>query len=155
MRVLHAARDVEHWVRTAALLRNVTLELTIPADLEVYAGASSVRQVLTNVVNNAITYTREGGTVRIVANYAGTDEYGGSRVRILVKDDGPGLTAAQQQTVFQPFVRFAGPEAPGTGLGLAIARVLVERDGGRIGVVSGTGHGAEFWVDLPSQAPTS
>ncbi len=115
----------------------------------VEATPSGVRQVLTNLVGNAVTHNRLGGSVTVTASRA-SGEAGEPRVRISVKDTGPGLTPRQLSQVFEPFVRFAEPGVRGTGLGLSLARAVAERDGGRLGVDSRPGEGSTFWIDLPA-----
>ena len=72
-------------------------------------------------------------------------------VRIVVRDDGPGLEPDQLVRAFDPFVRFAPRATKGTGLGLPISRTLAERDGGAVRGVSTPGAGSSFWVELPAQ----
>jgi PAS domain S-box-containing protein len=104
-----------------------------------------LRQVLVNLLGNAIKYNRRDGWVEVAAKPA----EGG--VEIAVSDSGRGLNAAQQAQLFQPFNRL-GAEATGvegTGLGLVIVRELVTLMGGRVGVVSAPGAGATFTLWLP------
>ncbi|WP_193605430.1 sensor histidine kinase [Nocardioides dongkuii] len=145
--VADALADVVHWLRTPALTARVTVETAVPPGTIVRTTPAALRQILTNLVGNAITHHREGGTVRVTTTRA-VDELGRPRVRIGVRDDGPGLTPEQQNEVFRPFVRFAGPGIRGTGLGLPLSRSLAERDGGFMGVESTPGVGSVFWVDL-------
>jgi len=147
--VADAVGDVEHWLRAPALTAGVTVTADVEPLTLVLTTPSGLRQILTNLVGNAIAYNRPGGSVH-VATARTRDEFGQSRVRIRVRDTGPGLTAEQQVEVFRPFVRFAGPAQPGTGLGLSLSRSLAERDGGMLGVESTPGEGSVFWVDLPA-----
>lgn len=144
-----AIGDVIHWVRTPALSAGVTVSSDVAEKTRVLTTASGLRQILTNLVGNAVLYNVPGGTVRIVTARA-RNEFGEPRVRISVQDTGPGLTADQQRDVFKPFVRFAGAHVKGTGLGLSLSRSLAERDGGMIGVQSTPGEGSVFWLDLPA-----
>jgi signal transduction histidine kinase len=147
--VADAVGDVEHWLRTPALTAGVTVTPDVAPLTLVLTTPSGLRQILTNLVGNAIAYNRPGGNVHV--DTARTrDEFGQTRVRIRVRDTGPGLTPDQQVEVFKPFVRFAGPDQPGTGLGLSLSRSLAERDGGMLGVESTPGEGSVFWVDLPA-----
>jgi signal transduction histidine kinase len=80
-------------------------------------------------------------------------ESGHEMVRIVVRDDGPGLTAEQLVHVFEPFVRFALPGTLGSGLGLPMSRTIAERDGGTVRGESTPGVGSTFWVELPASPP--
>ncbi len=119
-----------------------------PSPLWVRADATRLKQVLVNLLTNAIKYNRPGGTVRLdVATDAG-------RVLLRVSDDGIGMTSAQQHLAFEPFNR-AGAErdgVEGTGIGLTIVKALVERMGGRITVTSTPGVGSVFEVCLDAAA---
>lgn len=112
---------------------------TVQADL------TRLRQVLLNLLANAIKYNRAGGDVRLVCRVSA------ERVHIDIVDTGPGLDEDQQQRLFQPFERLdADRDAiEGTGIGLALSRMLMEAMGGRIGVRSAPGAGSTFWIELP------
>lgn len=147
--VAEAVQDVVHWVRTPASAAEVQVSVEVDPALVVAATPAGVRQVLTNLVGNAIAHNRRGGAVTVTATST-RGEGGESRVRISVRDTGPGLTPRQLSQVFEPFVRFAEPGVRGTGLGLSLARAVAERDGGRLGVDSRPGEGSTFWIDLPA-----
>jgi PAS domain S-box-containing protein len=105
-----------------------------------------LRQVLFNLLDNAIKYSPDGGVVTVsVASRA-------RRVHVAVRDHGLGIPRSEQQRVFEKFYR-VDPHlvhgAGGTGLGLYISRELVERMDGRIGLVSEEGEGSMFFVELP------
>lgn len=142
-----AVADVVHWLRAPALSNDVTVTSEVTAGTHVLATPSGLRQILTNLLGNAIAYNKPGGSVRITTTKT-VDELGQPRIRIRVHDTGPGLTPDQQEDVFKPFVRFAGQDKRGTGLGLSLSRSLAERDGGLMGVESEPGVGSTFWVDL-------
>ncbi len=116
--------------------------------LHVRADATRLKQVLVNLLTNAIKYNRPGGSVRLeVAPEAG-------RVLMRVSDDGVGMTPEQQTHAFEPFNR-AGAERDGiegTGIGLTIVKALVEGMGGRIAVHSARGVGSVFEVVLDTAA---
>jgi CheY-like chemotaxis protein/anti-sigma regulatory factor (Ser/Thr protein kinase) len=118
--------------------------------LYVRADATRLKQVLVNLLTNAIKYNRPGGNVRLdVSPEAG-------QVRIRVSDDGIGMTSEQQADAFEPFNR-AGAERDGiegTGIGLTIVKALVEGMGGRISVNSARGVGSEFevWLDAAAES---
>jgi signal transduction histidine kinase len=151
--VADAVADVVHWHRTPAQTAGVDMSVVIDPGTTVWAHASGVRQVLTSLVGNAIAHHRpEGGTVHIsTARLLG--ESGREMVRIIVRDDGPGLAADQLAHVFEPFVRFAAARTKGSGLGLSISRTIAERDGGAVRGESTPGVGSSFWVELPAHEP--
>ncbi len=104
-----------------------------------------LKQVLLNLVSNAIKYNRPDGSVHV-----GCSEPEPGRLRIAVRDTGLGLAPEQVQALFQPFNRLgqeSGPEQ-GTGIGLVVTQRLVELMGGTMGVRSTPGEGSTFWVDL-------
>jgi signal transduction histidine kinase/ActR/RegA family two-component response regulator len=113
--------------------------------LFVLADRTRVKQILINLLSNAIKYNRTRGAV-IVECAASSPE----RIRISVKDTGPGLSTDKLAQLFQPFNRL-GQEAggeEGTGIGLVMTKRLVELMGGVIGVKSAIGVGSVFWVEL-------
>jgi PAS domain S-box-containing protein len=115
----------------------------------VNADLTRLKQIVINLVSNAIKYNHEHGTV--VVNCTLSDP---ERVRISVKDTGAGLPPEKLAQLFQPFNRL-GQEAggvPGTGIGLFVSKRLVELMGGVIGVESTVGVGSTFWCELSSAA---
>jgi PAS domain S-box-containing protein len=111
----------------------------------VRADRTRLKQVLINLGSNAVKYTHEGGTVEISAQARD-----GDRMRLAVRDDGPGIDPARLPDLFQPFNRLdADPGVEGAGIGLAISRRLVELMGGTLEVDSRPGQGATFAVLLP------
>jgi CheY-like chemotaxis protein len=103
------------------------------------------KQVLTNLVGNAIKFTPEGGRIELIARRVD------DRVRIEVRDNGPGVPREQQQHIFEAFFRLTetGSATEGTGLGLAITARLVELHGSKLGIESQPGEGACFNFSLP------
>jgi signal transduction histidine kinase len=149
--VADAIDDVVHWHRAPARAAQVEMVVDVDPDLVVWAHASGVRQVLANLLSNAIIHHRDGGgTVHLSAGHL-RGESGQPMVRVAVRDDGPGLEPDQLARVFDPFVRFAPSGTKGTGLGLSICRTVAERDGGAVRGVSTPGTGSTFWVELPAQ----
>ncbi|SCY05957.1 PAS domain S-box-containing protein [Nitrosospira sp. Nl5] len=118
-----------------------------PQDTQLYVKAdrTRVKQVLINLLSNAIKYNRDGGTVEV-----GCHALESGRIRISVKDTGPGLPPEKLAQLFQQFNRL-GQETgsvEGTGIGLVVTKQLVELMGGTIGVESTVGVGSMFWFEL-------
>ncbi|MGZ8740414.1 MAG: GAF domain-containing sensor histidine kinase [Gaiellaceae bacterium] len=104
-----------------------------------------LRQVVQNLVDNAVKYSPAGADVRVTA---GTDN---GHVRVAVSDDGPGIPLDDQKLIFDKFGRATveGGTKPGTGLGLFIARSIAEAHGGTLEVDSAPAHGSVFMLELP------
>lgn len=131
--------------------RGLRLSSTVPADLPVVlADRDRLRQVVHNLLANALQHTPENGEIHVSAVPVGS---GAGLVRVTVSDTGPGVAPENIPHVFDRFWRAdksRSREDGGAGLGLAIARQLVEAQGGEIGVTSGTGEGSRFWFTLPT-----
>ncbi|HEY8877151.1 MAG TPA: ATP-binding protein [Roseateles sp.] len=136
--------ECRRMIEPMATQRGITVEFADCAEVAL-ADRMRLKQVLLNLVSNAIKYNRKNGWVHV--NCAALDA---GHVRIAVQDSGQGLQPAQVDALFQPFNRLGqegGPEQ-GTGIGLVVTQRLVELMGGTIGVDSTPGEGSVFWVDL-------
>jgi two-component system phosphate regulon sensor histidine kinase PhoR len=136
--------------KARAAVRRVTIA-SEAAELAVRADEARLEQVLSNLVDNAIKYGREGGRVTISAHVV---EEG--QVEVSVQDDGPGLPAEALERVFERFYRVdkaRSRDQGGTGLGLAIVKHIVQSHGGRVWAQSEPGRGASFFFTLPAGSP--
>jgi PAS domain S-box-containing protein len=150
--------DVVKALAAPAESKQIAVGVEVPPAATVHGVPARLQQVLTNLIGNAIKYTREGGRVRVAVEVPEAPE-GPVRirpVRIRVIDNGIGIPARDLPHVFDKFYRVANDATKGisgTGLGLAITRSIVEAHAGRIGVESTEGAGSTFWVELPGVAP--
>jgi signal transduction histidine kinase/CheY-like chemotaxis protein len=122
------------------------------AAAHVLADRQRVKQVLVNLLANAVKYSAPGSMTTVLAERAAD-----GRIRITVADTGPGIAPEMLSRLFSPFDRL-GAEAgatEGTGLGLALSKALVEAMGGTIGVESTVGVGSRFWFELPETQPVT
>ena len=129
--------------------RNIHLVRSVPEDLEIDADLQRIEQALQNVASNALRHTPDGGRVEL------TGELAGDKVRIAVRDTGPGIPDEHLPHVFDRFYkadasRRATGAASGSGLGLSIVRAIVERHGGTVSASNAPGGGAIFEFVLPS-----
>jgi two-component system sensor histidine kinase BarA len=117
-----------------------------------------VKQVITNLVNNAIKFTQTGEVVLRASLEEEDNESNRITLRLSIADSGVGLSRAQQQSLFNAFSQADASTARqygGTGLGLAISKRLVEEMGGTIGLDSELGKGSTFWFTLTSELSSS
>ncbi|MDD5028601.1 MAG: PAS domain S-box protein [Rhodoferax sp.] len=144
-------RDVTDMMHMRAQEKGLQLLIDQSSEFPRYirGDAARVRQVLINLLGNAMKFTHHGGvTVRFGLKPHATPQ----RLLIEVEDSGIGISAADQKRVFEPFVQFGEIAAQqGTGLGLSIARQFVQLMGGTIGFESTLGKGSIFRVELPME----
>jgi len=111
--------------------------------------APTLRQVLANLIGNALKFVPAGRTpqIRVTATQAN------GLIRLSVEDNGIGIKTSYQERIFGLFERLPDAAAyPGTGVGLALVRKGAERMGGHVGVESEPGRGSKFWLDLKCEA---
>jgi len=135
-------------MRPLAAQRSVQLSTLASFDNSVFVLADRQRfkQVLLNLLANAVKYTPVSGTVSV-----SHDANGDEKVRIVVHDTGPGIPNEKLERLFTPFERLGAEQSnvEGTGLGLALSQRLMQAMGGSIGVESTVGKGSTFWLELP------
>ncbi|MEE3719561.1 ATP-binding protein [Tumidithrix elongata RA019] len=145
------------FVKPQASQKNIQLESEIEPDLpDVSLDERRIRQVLINILNNAIKFTSGGGRVTLAANL--TTEIGDrnekkSYIQISVIDTGIGIAPENINQIFQPFTQLDNAlnrQYEGSGLGLAVVKQIVETHGGKVEVSSEIGVGSTFIVKLPS-----
>ncbi len=147
--VAEALPEVLSTIRPLAMAKNIQVEQSLQGDLTVYADRIRFKQIIYNLVSNAVKFTPKNGNIRIDCSGEG------SFVRIAVTDTGIGIRPEDQELIFEEFRQAEGdPASPqeGTGLGLAIAKRLVEQQGGQIAVQSEVGKGSRFAFTLPAGA---
>ncbi len=127
--------------------RAITIDTAGLEEAFVWADPLRLRQVIDNLLSNAVTYNRDGGTV-----FLGTTSDGASSW-ILVRDTGAGMTEDERARLFQRFYKAGPARRSGTGLGLAISRDIVRAHGGELGLHSSPGVGSTFIVKLPATEP--
>jgi len=126
-----------------------SMNLELPQSLpRVWADEDRLRQVVLNLVNNAIKFTPSGGEITLRAKRQGAN------LVVEVQDTGPGIGKADQRWLFEPYYQLGGETArrKGLGLGLSLAKKLVELHGGSIRVKSQEGKGSTFGFSIPLKA---
>lgn len=126
--------------------KQIELEVRASTLPEIYGDPVKISWVVSNLMTNALRYTPQGGRVELLARPAGSE-----RIRVEVKDTGPGIPPEVRDHIFERFAQYViDGQPPGSaGLGLAIAKDIVNAHGGRIFVESQVGHGSKFIVELP------
>jgi PAS domain S-box-containing protein len=143
-------REAQAMTESMANQRGIRVIYTQKDELHVSADRTRLKQIVLNLVSNAIKYNREMGIVVVECSALSA-----GRVRISVRDTGAGLSREQLDALFQPFNRLgqeAGAEE-GTGIGLVVTKRLVELMQGEIGVTSTVGMGSLFWIELNAATP--
>jgi len=145
---LAVIRRVIEAYRAPSSAKGLRLSLHEPEDggITMTSDAAKLRQVVSNLVSNAIKFSERGGAIDVSVMSDGP------QLKVLVKDEGIGIAADQRQAIFEPFVHLAGAGTGGersTGLGLSIVQQLVDLLGGTIRVDSVVGAGSTFQVSIP------
>jgi len=142
-------RQVTDALRVMAREANMVIEVCDPG-IPILADSDRITQVLTNLLDNAIKFSPPGSTIHLTVE--SREGQGDPHVLFAVCDQGKGIPAEQQPTIFERFVQAdqtGNREKGGTGLGLTICRNIVEQHGGKIWVESRLGEGSCFFVTLP------
>ncbi len=129
-----------------------TLQLVNRYDCLVRADEERMREIVDNLVSNAVKYTPLGGSIRVITEVAG------ERCRLIIEDEGPGFTEDDRRKIFGKFQKLSARPTGGEssfGLGLAIVKMLVDLHGGEIQVDSASGVGSRFIVELPTDLSMS
>jgi len=145
IRFFPLVEDIVNSLSVGAAEKNVTLQNLIAKDAEVSADPHRLMQMLTNLIDNAIKFNREGGTVTIDHERSNVDI-------IRVRDTGEGIPTQHLDRLFERFYRVDRARSRnlgGTGLGLAIVKHLARAHGGDVSVTSRLGEGSEFTIRLP------
>lgn len=124
--------------------KELSIEITIPDDLFIYADKNGFHDIFINLLSNAFKYTMEGGRVSIMARQKE------NRTFLEIQDTGIGVPADKLQKIFEEFYQVEGGKQGGAGLGLAITKRLVEEHGGKIWAESQIGKGSTFYLALPT-----
>jgi signal transduction histidine kinase len=150
------AREIEatlEGLRPQSQARQLTITASLPHDLPAaLADPYRVRQLVVNLLDNAIKFTPEGGRIEVSA------QRGAEGLLISVTDSGPGIPPGEREEIFRQLYQLdlaAPTPRKGLGLGLFICRQLVTKMGGRIWVESAPGHGSSFCFTLPLYAPAA
>jgi two-component system phosphate regulon sensor histidine kinase PhoR len=147
----HIVNDVITSLDGSASTHHVSLENKVGSDVRVSADPRRLEQMLTNLVDNAIKFNREGGRVTV-------RHENGTRDRIFVEDNGEGIPDQHLERLFERFYRVdraRSRELGGTGLGLAIVKHLARAHGGEVAVESRLGDGSRFTIELPHRPHNS
>lgn len=153
VKIIDIIQEVIDIQQPLANQNNIHIELNPSPNYEQYVKTDKQRlkQVIFNLINNAIKYNTKGGSIKIDTSLKNNDEKVTTAVRIAVSDTGIGIAESDIPNLFIPFERIGADKThiEGTGLGLAVVKKLLEAMGGIIGVESKPGVGSTFWIELP------
>ncbi|MGA7925375.1 MAG: response regulator, partial [Candidatus Sulfotelmatobacter sp.] len=145
--VSDALPEVLSTIRPLAMAKNIQVQQTLRSEASVHADRVRFKQILYNLMSNAVKFTPKDGRISLECSEDG------SQVSLSVADTGIGIRPEDQRVIFEEFRQVEGTSEPshqGTGLGLAITKRLVEQQGGAISVQSELGKGSRFTFTLPA-----
>ena len=149
VRLIDVTREACHMLIPAAEAKFQTLEIREVSSVVINADQSRLRQVLINLIGNAVKFTPEDGRVTVATTSIKASDGDWGEVR--VADTGPGIPPSELAAIFTPYYRAASAaRVPGVGLGLAIAHALIEQMGGTLTVESDLNAGTTFIARLPA-----
>ncbi|AWB44077.1 PAS domain-containing sensor histidine kinase [Paenibacillus sp. CAA11] len=137
-------------LKASAEKKSITMQLEVPDEMFLEGDEDRLRQVFMNLLSNAISYTMDGGRVKVTASETGAE--GEERIEFVISDTGIGIPRKDLPRIFERFYRVdkaRSRSSGGTGLGLSIVKHLVELHHGTIRVESKVGEGSSFILDLP------
>lgn len=134
--------------------RDIKIYSALNADDQLFVSSDrqSLKQVLLNLMNNAVKYNKSGGNIHVEAHHIPGDNAQKDTIRISITDSGIGILEEDIPKLFTPFERIGAhkTDIEGTGLGLAVVKKLIDTMGGTLGVESKLGEGSTFWIQLPA-----
>ena len=163
----HLCQSSLAFIKQLAMQKRIQIFTKLPLNLpDLLVDERRIRQVLINLLNNAVKFTPEGGNITLEVNHLQlistspdqTNEEVREYVRIAVIDTGIGIAAENIQKLFKPFVQIDSAlnrQYAGTGLGLALVKQMVELHGGKVGITSELGVGSCFSIELPCSSNTT
>ena len=162
-RILHCDRSIHlNFIRQQAMKKQIQLDMHLQPNLpKMQLDERRIKQVLINILNNAVKFTSNGGHIKLEATKLShvsdqTQDRTQDYLQISMTDTGIGISAENIQRLFKPFIQIDSSlnrKYKGTGLGLALAKQIVELHGGTVGLTSEIGVGSCFTMELPINHP--
>ena len=153
IKIINIIEETTDIMRSLSDKYQINIQLIASPDTQLFVKSDrqSLKQILLNLLNNAIKYNKLGGSVEIKAQLMPKNEGGMAFIRISISDTGIGISQEDIHRLFTPFERVgaAKTQIEGTGLGLAVVKKLIGAIGGFVGMESVLGQGSTFWVELP------
>ncbi|PZU97817.1 MAG: hypothetical protein DCE90_06935 [Pseudanabaena sp.] len=152
--IQHLCRSSLIFINQQALHKQIQVIERIPPNLpDLLLDERRIRQVLINLLNNAVKFTDVGGSITLAVTLLSGEDYGGKAVlRFAIQDTGIGIAPENIKKLFQPFIQIDSAlnrKYEGTGLGLALVKRIVDMHGGNVSIVSELGVGSCFTIELP------